>query len=492
MIYRKPRVVLKTKTLSLGLRLLSACFLAVFINACSHTYPEDRLVEELRALCKREYGIDNIEVKIVGKTIGVHLPLLKLFAADFKSLASGAQKIENMEELLQFSPDATEKIENVLFSTSRVILSTDKPIDFYVLTATDMEITGIQLILVGYVDDLKRVRFWDISRDEYRKRIVNDLRINRGVVWKQTVVNFFRDMEKNSLSDLLGKYFTSDASPEEISPLFYSELLELGFKHDVKNEIIEVKSTSLKPDEVVVYAKVRQTFKPVLEYVNYDFLIPSGYEAEYIFTLRLEGDEYKISRVIPFHYLNDKDKMSRVEFPEELGLYKNINTWLEDFTLEEVFLPDFLAEQVTRRVNQMLGEDAEVVKHFDDVRLEFAHIREEKEGEVESNSGAKAVGQAKIPSHFRLTAVLMPKGDHDAKGPTGKSLFAEQDVRYLLNKALIEFLQVLRSYRFEDFEYLDIVSPAEHEVLMLGKNELELFRQKKLPLVDLLKSVYPL
>lgn len=481
---------------------VAAVLLAIGLSACSHTYPEDRLVNDLRVLCFREYGIEDVDVKISGKTIGVHLPLQKLFSTDFsKLLANGKdiQNVQNLEGLLQFSPEAMERVENVLFSISRVILSTDKDIDFYVLTATDTELTGIQLVLAGYVGDLKRVRFWDISRDEYRKRIANDLRINRGVIWKKPVERLFKDLGVLSTDQLIEKHFLPDRTAEEISPLFYSELLELAFKKDVRYEILEIRSTSMKQGEVAVYAKVRSTFRPMLEYVNYDFLIPSGYEAEYIFILVPHDQDYRIQRVIPFHFLDEKDKMERVEFPEELGLYRNMDGWLEDFGVEEIHLPEFLAQQITRRVQQILHDDPRIMKSFENVRVEFSHIKEEATPDLSKKvdaTGAQhplASGQTvSNVGHFRLTTLITPKISTKVKASKNKNLFSREDVQYVLDKALREFVSVLRSYRFEDFQYLDIISPADNEILVLEKQDLELYRQKKIPLVQLLNTTYPM
>lgn len=471
--------------------LYSFCLLLTMslLSACSHTYPEERLVQDLRALCLREYGIKDVDVKIVGKTIGVHLPLKQLFTTDFsKLLEQGDAPVQSLESLMQFSPDAMERVENVLFVTSRVILSTDKKLDFYILTATDTEFTGVQLVLIGYLHDLRRVRFWDISRDEYRKRIANDLRINRGVLWKKTVTNLFKDMETKPTHDIVDTYFLPDASAEEISPLFYSEILELAYKKDIRYEILEIKSTSLKDDEIVVYAKVRSTFRPAMEYVNYDFLVPPGYEAEYIFILEHAQGKYKIQRVIPFHFIDENEKMERVEFPEELGLYRNIDTWLEDFTVEEVFLPEFLADQLTRRVNHLLMEDEKISGLFSQARIEFTHVKageaEQPQAEIESEIAEKD------SDHFRLMVLFSPRNSTESASLALQDIFEREDVRYMLDKALQEFVEVIRGYRFNDFEYLDIFSPAESQVLVLGRQQLELYRQRKLPLVDLFNAAY--
>ena len=104
-------------------------------------------------------------------------------------------------------------------------------------------------------------------------------------------------------------------------------------------------------------------------------------------------------------------KQERVEFPEELGLYRNIDTWLEDFTVEEISLADFLAAQLTRRVQQLLSEDQNVLSGFDQARIEFAHVKDgEEEDQTLGEPMVREVTKGRqIPSHFRLMAVLTPK-----------------------------------------------------------------------------------
>ena len=51
-------------------------------SACSlKSYPADSIKQSLAELCRTEYGIEELDVKVSGNTIGVYLPLDKLFAA---------------------------------------------------------------------------------------------------------------------------------------------------------------------------------------------------------------------------------------------------------------------------------------------------------------------------------------------------------------------------------------------------------------------------
>ena len=101
------------------------------ISGCSQTYPADRVKESIQEICRKEYGIDNIQVKIQGGTIGVYLPIKKLFAADFKEILSKKKgKVADMENFFQPAPEALDQVEDVLFSISRVLLSTDLKLQF--------------------------------------------------------------------------------------------------------------------------------------------------------------------------------------------------------------------------------------------------------------------------------------------------------------------------------------------------------------------------
>jgi hypothetical protein len=160
----------------------------VGLSGCDKaSYPESLVESSIQEICEKEYKIQNVEVKFSGKTVGVFLPLKKLFVTDLKQeVLSG--NVSNLDSLFEPDPEAMDKLENVLFTISRVLLSSDKPIDFYVLQATDVESTGLQLVLTGYVADIRRVRLWDISRNEYRKRVLHELKFDRSVLWEKPLL----------------------------------------------------------------------------------------------------------------------------------------------------------------------------------------------------------------------------------------------------------------------------------------------------------------
>ena len=115
------------------IRKFTAVFLILpFLSGCQPSYPKDYVESSIKEICQKDYGITEVEVKIKGKTLGVYLPLKQLFSVDYEKFIGGELE-GGLENLIQFHPDALEKVEDVLFSTSRVILSTDREIDFYML-----------------------------------------------------------------------------------------------------------------------------------------------------------------------------------------------------------------------------------------------------------------------------------------------------------------------------------------------------------------------
>jgi len=139
--------------------LLSAC--CITLASCTPTYPKEKIVESVQKLCEKEYNVD-VEVAIEGTTMGVRIPLEGLFDT----------------ETLQIKPEAFDKITGVMLSASRVALSSDKSIDFYTVITYDPKVPGAEVVMTRYIYDLRRFFLGDISRGEFAKRMVFDVRFN--------------------------------------------------------------------------------------------------------------------------------------------------------------------------------------------------------------------------------------------------------------------------------------------------------------------------
>ena len=444
--------------------ILAVAFLGMTLQGCSqNSYPTAQIKESIVKICRDEYGIENIDVKINGDTIGVYLPLTKLFAADFRE-AAVTGKVRNFESLFEFSPEATEKVEDVLFSISRVLLSAERPFKFYVLEATDVDKTGMQLVLTGHVDDIKRVRAWDISRNEYRKRLIHEIRLNRAVLWHKPVREFFQDLAVMSSSDLRMenfrmKYFGEAASDQTLKTLFWDVLSDKPEEiKKTKWEIIEIRSASMQKNQALVYTKVR-THRGGSQEPPVDL--------EYIFLLSLSEEKAHIVRIIPFQYKNETGILEHIPFPKELQIKENLEKWEEEFPVEDISMGNFLAQQLTRRVQALLAADERVQNTFRDVKLNFDYVKQD-------------------PAHFTLDLEVVLR---DFNHYNRESLVFHEDMVYLLTLASREFVDVLRSYQFGDYGFLTLNVAQEPSPWILGRENLELFRRKKIDIQGLLSPV---
>ena len=451
---------------------------SLFLAGCNKaSYPEDRVASAIQEICRDEYKVEDVEVKFAGKTIGVFLPLKKLFTTDVRQeILSG--HITNLESLFEPEPEAMEQLENVLFTISRVLLSSDKPIDFYVLEATDIESTGLQLVLMGYVPDIRRVRLWDISRTEYRKRVLHELKFNRSVLWEKPVREFYRDVSNLDFKTLTDAHFLIPPSPETVSPLFYDLLAAKDDKENLRVVPNDIRSRSYRDAQALVYAKLTESYdqKPGVEASSY--LYPSGTMLEYIFVVEPTEKQFKIAQVIPFYYLNQEKKLEKIPLPSELQLDQSVNEWPERFSVEEIMLGEFLARQMNRRIQAALLGDERIHHTIRHARVNFSY-----------RHGAEGKSGFHEEPFFALYFDFLAKGMKPSRRTMGDVIFNE-DVLYLFDLILREFTDVVRSYRFGDYTYLELIwEPGDAStVLRLGPDRLDLFRTRKLNVSTLLES----
>jgi len=137
-------------------------FAAIMLQGCAPTYfTQEEMIESVKHLCKKEYKAD-VKAAIVGKTMGVYMPIKGLF--DLKTM--------------QLSAKAFEKADGVMLSVSRVALSGSREINFYTVVTADKDVPGAEVAITRYVKDLRRFMHRDISRGEFGKRVVVDVRFN--------------------------------------------------------------------------------------------------------------------------------------------------------------------------------------------------------------------------------------------------------------------------------------------------------------------------
>lgn len=206
----------------------------VSLTGCTATYPQDKIKESIVKICKQEYKSD-VLVETAGRTMVIYLPLSDLMDFSFA-----------------LTKTASDKINDVIFSAARVALSTDARIDFYCVIAHDVKMPELQIVIIKNVDDVKRLFANDISRGEYLKRMLVDLRwspqakkeqvvkeifsrMNIDPKWQDQVMSDFFRSEPTSLGDIGywdNKFYIKDITLAEFLAEQMANRVKLEFRED--------------------------------------------------------------------------------------------------------------------------------------------------------------------------------------------------------------------------------------------------------------------
>ncbi|MCX5668014.1 MAG: hypothetical protein NTY34_06880 [Candidatus Omnitrophica bacterium] len=208
--------------------------LFTILCGCTVTYPQDKIRESIVRICKQEYKSD-VLVETAGRTMVIYLPLSDLMDFSFA-----------------LTKTASEKINDVIFSAARVALSTDARIDFYCVIAHDIKVPELQIIIIKNVEDVKRLFANDISRGEYMKRMLIDLRwspqakkeqvvkeifnrMNLDPKWQGQVMEDFFRSDPTSLGDIgywNNKFYIKDITKPEFLAEQIANRIKLEFRED--------------------------------------------------------------------------------------------------------------------------------------------------------------------------------------------------------------------------------------------------------------------
>ena len=183
----------KKSAFALCIVAISACALVFGITACDPSYPKEKLDQAVKDVCKNEYDM-NVDVSIAGETMGIYYPMEGL-----------------LDATLNISEDAWDRITNLLQVASRVVLSTDANIKFYCIIAQDVRLPELQVVIIKYVDDVKRGMFRSISRDESLKRTLFSINLTPQAEKEKSVEKVFEKLgvEQNTAENVLEEFFRS-------------------------------------------------------------------------------------------------------------------------------------------------------------------------------------------------------------------------------------------------------------------------------------------
>lgn len=143
--------------------LILAAALGLASAACGPSYTHRRLTQDLEALCLQEYHLP-VRVQLVGHDVAVVCTIEHLL----KPMGDGGVEYAPTEAARAQMADVVEAIH-------RVTLSADWPVNFYTVIALDPQVPGAWLMLVRYLDDVRRVNANVISPTEFFQRTVLNL-----------------------------------------------------------------------------------------------------------------------------------------------------------------------------------------------------------------------------------------------------------------------------------------------------------------------------
>ncbi|MCX5708747.1 MAG: hypothetical protein NTY14_07275 [Candidatus Omnitrophica bacterium] len=135
--------------------LLAGCF----PDDIQPSYKEADIPVTIKKICREEFKLRVLPIR-VGNTLWVYAPQPRLLHADF------GKKPEKI-----FDEDLLDKARNILTSISRVLLSSDKAPDFFVLVLSDINI-GLDYSLTANILDIKKSAAGMIPWNEANKRYV--------------------------------------------------------------------------------------------------------------------------------------------------------------------------------------------------------------------------------------------------------------------------------------------------------------------------------
>ena len=386
------------------------------------TYSKEKVEQSVIELCKNEYDLD-VKAKITGSTLGVFIPIEGLVDPDLK-----------------LDQEAGEKIEDVALSIHRVIMSTDKPLKIYTLTARDTNAIGAEFILTGFVYDVVRVRLLDISRGEYHKRILRDFRFNPIVTGETKIKELFDAVNKNS------------PSMQKIKYLFYP-IFTIGKEGSQKLEIINIDAKEISEQEALFYIKTREYYEPMPGFEVYKAIFPPGFQNEYLILTNISLFPNPVKEIVSKYFYSGTEIRQR-NLGDTFSQYKDAGyIGIDGLPKNDLDPGWFLSQQISRRVKMLFSEDKRLKKRFT----------------VQASQGST---DNKV---FRFTFSI------SSEEPT------MQDEEIIFSRILKLAGQVTHRYDFDDFEGIELLNTAPGgKKLYLSKVDLEKFRRNRLKIKDFL------
>ncbi|MCX5715476.1 MAG: hypothetical protein NTV07_01170 [Candidatus Omnitrophica bacterium] len=209
---------------------------SLIISGCgAPTYPKNKIYESVVSLCKKEYRID-VDAKVTGNTVAVYLPAENLFDAVFN-----------------IDPIASKKINDVILGISRVVISTDATLDFYVVIAQDPKMPEVEIVYIRYVDDVKRFLLGGLSRGEYGKRAVIAIKTPPQAERERIIKELFDKLNIKDADELIKGYVEAEEPISGIGEISYWNkkffIKEVSTSEFLATQIAERIKTAFREDK---------------------------------------------------------------------------------------------------------------------------------------------------------------------------------------------------------------------------------------------------
>lgn len=194
--------------------LLFSLLICIIFTGCKGkiepTYKEENLTSLVKQICKDEYQLDVITAR-TPTTLWVYAPLSKILHKDY-----------GKKEDKIFDEEMVDKLRNILTTIGRVLVSSDRTPEFFVLVASDINI-GLDYAIFANVLDIKKSYAGFIPFTETQKRYV----IKFGLAAEAIGDTTGRHVQ---IYDIRLQDFLAQQIAQRIASLFQAEGLNKYFK----------------------------------------------------------------------------------------------------------------------------------------------------------------------------------------------------------------------------------------------------------------------
>ena len=431
----------------------------LFLTGCQTTYPKEHIAQALVDLCQKEYQM-KVEATLNGATLAVMLEANDLFEEPLPPLEE--TDIASLGSRLAFSEAGSDQLEHIALSMRRVVLSTDKGIDFYHVMIRDADSQWMEFHWKGSVLDLKRLSFLDISQGDFLTyRAVIWYQVSPTILTEQTVLGLFGDMDRGAPVEKIAGYFSPRMSSEALLMFLIRNMATQG-KPDKKQPwqgratLAEIKTRQIDSETVLCFVRMLTPQKGT----------PPVREDGYLFVLEMTEWTAAIRQIHLLPSDLSPGGQGRWRLPNQYAVFGSPGRWSaesrEVFT-RDVPLPQFLAEQIARRV-----------------RIDLR-----KEGTMSE----VAVSGGYVENEFQFYFMLSLEGTPgESPSPAAQELPDATKPQGFATVVAQTAARVLHSYKFNEFQHLSITNVDSGDQWGVSKGELPVYRRDKSALIPLLSG----